>query len=356
MDKTRSIILRRPITFESVVSTAVTIGFSVAVARFVTHAFRQHRKHVKGVNKGECFSFWISIFQIFQRTTLRRDSSSREEVQGDEYYNTAYNRRDNDNEKKDDELIMHYGSCHCRSVCFSLLSKQDLIAYDSPGKIRYAYIPTSATEFQLTKGTEQLSIYYLMQPPESTMAAYAFCKQCGVHILHAPNKKLNKLQVNAHCLDSYPSNKVKVLFRDNGFISGVPIFHPRADGDGDVLSSIDHNPDQKQAGTPATSMTSASSITEQGSAQKFKTAGSFLSPDQESCSSIGSNTSTTSSPGLGIGGWAVGSSLNGIQMPSDTGAMKIKKMNSDITPSKLDTPYVMRDQMKYYMKKHLGNT
>lgn len=109
------------------------------------------------------------------------------------------------------------GSCHCRAVQFILRqppiqeeinsSERLLIeAHDSPGKIRYPRVPLSAasTQFELTPSSLVYLKTYLVETADSAgtdSAAHAFCTVCGVHILYAPNSKLDVVEVNGNCLD-----------------------------------------------------------------------------------------------------------------------------------------------------------
>jgi len=125
----------------------------------------------------------------------------------------------------------HRGSCHCRSIQFLLRGPQKLEAVDSPGKIRYPHIPTTATQFQLLRGENEVKFYYVNDKSDSSVGstiaseeqpdynfendddqhnnrtqqqssgAHGFCVNCGVHILRAPSRSSEDLEINANCLE-----------------------------------------------------------------------------------------------------------------------------------------------------------
>jgi len=134
------------------------------------------------------------------------------------------------------KMRTYAGSCHCNSIRFRLRAPSHLSAKDCQGKIRYPHIYTTASNFQLTSGTESLSVYYVRLPSHKTtnpkppsnninasssssstssssdddestekgnIAAHTFCNRCGVHILRAPDPKSNELEVNTDCLDVF---------------------------------------------------------------------------------------------------------------------------------------------------------
>ena len=79
---------------------------------------------------------------------------------------------------------------------------------------------TTANDFKFTNGTEFLSVYYVNIPIqkctrvdaiqaliEKQVAAHTFCSRCGVHILRAPDNRSNALEINTNCLDDFHNDK-----------------------------------------------------------------------------------------------------------------------------------------------------
>jgi hypothetical protein len=72
-----------------------------------------------------------------------------------------------------------------------------------------------------------LKIYYILVPAaastlgvEPNTAAFTFCSRCGVHILHAPNASSNMLDVNVDCLDA--GTKWSISKHKQNLSQGVP--------------------------------------------------------------------------------------------------------------------------------------
>jgi hypothetical protein len=107
------------------------------------------------------------------------------------------------------------GSCHCQSVQFILRrppmhiaeagkdTRPLIQAHDSPGKIRYPKVPlsTASSQFELAPTSVRYLKTYHGVSSTTDSTAHAFCSVCGVHILYAPDSKLDFIEVNGHCLD-----------------------------------------------------------------------------------------------------------------------------------------------------------
>lgn len=358
---------------------------------------------------------------------------------GDAYFEAAHrgrNRWDADvgcGEDGDGPPVIHKGSCHCAAIQFTLRDKQCVVAFDSPGKIRYPYVVTGDADFQLTSGSQFLGVYYVTLPPPAeedcvgddlVTAAHTFCKRCGVPILRAPDSTGNCLEVNANCLDlPVGEGETSVFFKETderGLAAGMPIssqwdknnhnphfpmteplIPPAARANRAFTSrrsrrtkkslaqhsltipsprSSSHRitstaslggrmppQDSPTPTTLSTSSTTAQSVsyyschTSPAAAVRRSNgigggASSTTSPlyDQETSSIETSPSSPPPSPPLdtvpamGISNWAVGPSLRSPSVPSVETLGKKKK-------SAVDEPLV-RDQLKYYMKKHLTTT
>lgn len=141
------------------------------------------------------------------------------------------------------DTALHRGACHCRSVTFEVSSvnmfhnslrfsrwlvalsltvmhysivflqqfrgPSTVLAKDGQGKIHYPHTHVHAPDFRFIAGEAILKIYYVLVPAaasalgvEPKTAAFTFCSRCGVHILHAPNAFSNMIDVNVDCLDA----------------------------------------------------------------------------------------------------------------------------------------------------------
>lgn len=113
-----------------------------------------------------------------------------------------------------------------------LRGPQNLRTIDSPGKIRYPHIPTTAVQFHLLRGETDMKFYYVDDKTDTSIAgstiaseepdynfendndqhnnrtqqqsagAHGFCGNCGVHILRAPSRSSEDLEINANCLEA----------------------------------------------------------------------------------------------------------------------------------------------------------
>jgi len=134
----------------------------------------------------------------------------------------------------------HLGSCDCGSIQFILKGPKHLQPIQSPGRIHYPHIQTSATNFQLLKGEADMRFQYVQEETNndeeedydnnnnnnnttsgnnntngddtstiatehiekhhvSSLGAHVFCGNCGVHVMHA-DRSSEELEVNANCL------------------------------------------------------------------------------------------------------------------------------------------------------------
>ena len=291
--------------------------------------------------------------------------------------------------------------------------KGSLKALDCTGKIRYPHIYTNSSQFQVTKGSSCLQVYYVTIPGDShdegddhaqdqihneekkyanIIAAHAFCKRCGVHVFRAPDSKSDDLQINANCLDSSIKigretenliNNLKVTFYDSrtklGAGKGISnqwqtkdeIKDSQAKDYGLLSSSLARarnedlpskaasqkylgftSPSASQTGTESTAMISNSS-------QSFNMESQRIDPESLSMdSSSNSSSGALYNAGFGINSWAVGSSLRASsgnltidhETPTTTRTKPIDGIN---TETSIHAP-ILQHQLKYYMKRHLS--
>ena len=204
-------------------SFGANLGLSVAILRLAVHALKNYYIPKLRDQEGSPDDARNAKYEYF--TTLLRlvlgnllfDSSdgnfgSSSGREGDAYYNAAYGNGSLDNGNtvvngnelrsvKKERKILHRGSCHCKSVQFSLYAKPDFEAIDCPGKIRYPYVKVESCAFKITRGSKFLQMYYVNIPKrghspyassytyeqtfrnftsnesESKTAAHAFCKR-----------------------------------------------------------------------------------------------------------------------------------------------------------------------------------
>jgi hypothetical protein len=203
---------------------------------------------------------------------------------------------------------------------------------------------------------EHLQMYYVSvldgseYGVEPTMGAHTFCSKCGVYLLHAPNPDSNMLHVNVTCVEDA---KVIVSETEKADLSaGVPVenqweeddtrddLHERTSAwawgnsqdipDASVQSDVSSK-GMASPGTPSTVETvGTDSMT---SMMRWR---SLALDHNDSATSVGSESSEPSLKVL---------------PPLNTSLSRNLE-----TPASLTTPTttpMMRDQLKYYMRKHL---
>ena len=105
-----------------------------------------------------------------------------------------------------------------------VLAPRCLIAQDGPGKIQYRHTQVKAASFRVTNGKDCLKTYYVL-PKDSThnsKGAHAFCGRCGVHILYAPSKTSSLLEINVHCLED-GIGKLHVTSATDPISNSIPV-------------------------------------------------------------------------------------------------------------------------------------
>ena len=242
------------------------------------------------------------------------------------------------------------------------------MAHHGPGKISYAHTRIRASNFRFCKGTDHLQIYYVSVPAgaedgvEPTVGAHTFCSRCGVHILHAESPSSDSLHVNVCCVDGGNKPRIKWNQRNN-LSSGVPVEKQWEEDDLDdnrnawgntaaedltlpsSYSKLDEQPETPDGinqsdhswknvtlaapGTPSTVGTAGTdSIV---SAMRYRS----LALEQDSATSEDSESM----------------SAKPLLPPLNT-SLPITLEPSSSTTQTTTTP-MMRDQLKYYMSKHL---
>jgi len=231
--------------------SAATVGIAIVMYRIVSQ-FRRDCKKMENENVVESKDFIkeklnlripSSIWNLMQ--SFARDFMSR---MGEKFLDEERNSLEKRilscshgtgcsgcYDDKGNMFIIHEGSCHCKSITFSLKAPADLHTFDSSGKIRYPFFRSLADNFYLVTGSSFLSKYYVNPDDDDTvsldsketlkMTAHVFCSKCGVHILRAPDSETNILDVNICCLDvpsTYDNQKGHLVDAYSSYFAFVP--------------------------------------------------------------------------------------------------------------------------------------
>jgi len=193
--------------FDNALGTVASIGLTLAVYKLISFTFGQIQNEKRGRRRRRRQNIphsFSSLVQVLLRGVLLGVGPNK---------SVSLETDDSKDEMEEggieSSLTMrsYKGSCHCKSISFMLRSPRLMFAKDCKGKIRYPHITTNGDNFQLTSGTSHLSVYYVQLPEGNSkkgknIAAHTFCNRCGVHILRAPDPKSNELEVNTNCLDT----------------------------------------------------------------------------------------------------------------------------------------------------------
>jgi len=199
---------------DRIVGTAAVIGLSVVFIRWLSKPSPEE-KHEKMKKTYAGVPWWWPVIVMKGWKRRNRTDNDCVEEEGQE-----------GNVENDNGEHAHHGSCHCGSITFLLQGPRHLRAVDSPGKIRYPHVPTSANRFQLVQGESNMRFYYEDDNDDSSSitfdhvgeerndakqasGAHAFCGNCGVHVFHA-DRSSGVLLVNANCLDG---EHTKLVYR-----------------------------------------------------------------------------------------------------------------------------------------------
>jgi len=178
-------------SLDRALGAAASLGLSLAILRLVVHAY----KAMKGLENSEGHagengspgSVLSSAIFGYMRRLLRNMLIDDGHDSTVDHYN-------------DGAMITHQGSCHCESVCFEAIAPRCLATQDGPGKIQFRRTEIKASKFKVVKGKECLNTYYVYCKRTSRTGAHAFCGRCGVHILYAPCKNSPTLYLNVNCM------------------------------------------------------------------------------------------------------------------------------------------------------------
>ncbi|KAK1735390.1 hypothetical protein QTG54_014004 [Skeletonema marinoi] len=186
-------------------------------------------------NKSTSTSWWwpVRILMKRRKKKIRRKRINKDDDINDNIANHPQNldesyKTNDDASSCDDGYCNHLGSCECGSIRFILKGPKHLQPSQSPGKMQYPHIRTSASSFHLLQGEADMRFQYVHENDEdndnnhinnnngaddsstiatehnekqhaSSLGAHVFCGNCGVHVMHA-DRSSEELEVNANCL------------------------------------------------------------------------------------------------------------------------------------------------------------
>ena len=92
------------------------------------------------------------------------------------------------------------GSCHCGRVRFRVTADLDSVTVCNCSictKKGILHLIVPPERFELLSGRDDLATYTF----NTGVAKHTFCKHCGMHPFYVPRSDLDKIDVNARCLD-----------------------------------------------------------------------------------------------------------------------------------------------------------
>jgi len=300
--------------------------------------------------------------------------------------------RKNNVEELSFEKRLYHGSCHCKSISFTLSAPNHIRAKSSrEGKMRFPNCSTTANDFKFTNGTEFLSVYYVKIPIqkcstrvdaiqaliEKQVAAHTFCSRCGVHILRAPDNRSNALEINTNCLDDFHDDKgdridglkltvsFDVDIDERGVGSGLAVKNQWSKDeidedevdtlyDDDSLAtnkSLTTNKSSKyRPDTPRsqdTTITAGDTLFSSSSSVRTSHTTGILYDDDTSRASVLQTMKNSDTFG------SMPPETPTISTPRSTVSSPVIVPGGEFTTSNGTHSLVMREQLKYYMEKHI---
>jgi len=246
-------------TVDRIVGTAVVIGLSVVVVRWLSNPSSSSDSiMLEGGNKKRVRSkrykiqWWWPVIALQKWSGRGRhydEGERRSSMVDNNGARSGNNGGELSSREEEDqgEIIQgndgeyeHKGSCHCSSITFVLRGPKLLQAVDSPGKIRYPHIPIPADRFQLLRGKSDMRFYYeddnnddsssitfdhaVVEERNDASGAHVFCGNCGVHVFHA-DRSSGELKVNANCLDDCGETTL-VYRKQSSSLGGITLKQP----------------------------------------------------------------------------------------------------------------------------------
>jgi len=342
---------------DTVLGAAASMGLGLAVVRWL------FRRRTIGSESGEgsesevivVQSGTLDAFMGVIRRTLRRLLLDAEELR---HYESIH--LPDDVHIVDGALITHQGSCHCHSVRFEIRAPRTLIAKDGPGKIQYRHTDIKSSNFRVVRGQGFLKTYYVRVSQDR--GAHAFCERCGCHILFAPSRASTRLQINVNCIDE-GIRKIKVVDTKSSLSTGSAL-EGQWDDQLTTISEVSHDAHFQFKQAQFRNLESLS--TDGGSTTDWKLYDEVdkLEPMAQRSYYGGPHTPTTvdsftanatdtqSLPALRIPPGA-NSDTASIMTESDVFSVTQSEFAMGVSARGKALPQ-LRDQMKYYMKRHVS--
>ena len=341
---------------------ATSLGLSLAVLRLVGSTYNASRRLEVDVEEessrsnsgGSIARFFASYMRRLLRTLLIGDESELLD----------------DVDPSPSSCITHSGSCHCNSVVFEVLAPRCLAARDGTGKIQYRHTKVKTSTFRVQKGHECLKTYYVVSKGAYDTGAHAFCERCGVHVLYAPWKNSPHLFINVNCL-AEGIRKVRVARGVDSIDDAVP-----AEGqwdDFDLFSTVSevtrdsrwppfHSSDATVSSTSDWNWKAQNRIEDISSSSQSISDYSFRKPHFSLSPTLTATTESRTSSEASFSALQDDRSSNGstsfayprpitlLPKPSPRNYDNYSASSNQFASPEL------RDQMKYFMKKHISPT
>lgn len=351
----KSLLSPNTVPLDSLMGAAASMGVGVAVVRWLLNVYRRpaieveetSQQEVIVVKGGMTHTLMSSIRSFLRRLLLDPDELRQ--------FESTKNLVD-EVHVVDGSLITHQGSCHCHSVRFEIRAPRTLVAKEGPGKIQYRHTDIKSSNFRVIRGQGHLRTYYVQTSDDR--GAHAFCERCGCHVLFAPSRTSTRLLINVNCIDE-GIRKIKVIDTKSSISTGLPL-ERQWDDQLTTISEVAHDPHVQLKQAQFRNMDSLS--TEGSTEWKLYDELDKLEPTAWRSYHAAPRTPTTVStfapPAEDT------QSLPPLRIPhgvSDTASIMTESDVFSVTQSEFalgvstSKPLpVLRDQMKYYMKKHVS--
>jgi hypothetical protein len=360
------------------IGAAASLGMSLAILRLVFSAFKAVKgvegaapnadtsdlkptERTKGYGGAVSDAFYGYIRRLLRKILLDETHDS----------GTLGNTLEDPFTANDGVIITHQGSCHCESVRFEIIAPRCLAAQDGPGKIQYLHTHVKSSNFRVIVGQDCLKTYYVASRRSPSRGAHAFCERCGVHVLYAPCKDSSNLQINVNCIEE-GIRKVRVVDTKNTISDGVPV---EGQWDGDQLSTISEVTQDSRLVVPLHHAESSLSngISDWKAYQNYEQIEEL--PTQDSFAAQKSRFPVTPATASTVDSFSAAADSQLASSLMESASLPVGGMDSDVTsvysrmaqsvagssPRKhvdYQQPTAipeLRDQMKYFMKKHLSS-
>lgn len=347
---------------------AATLGLSVTIARWLLGAGNQRQipnEEIRDRNGRVIAVQGGIIFAIasFFRRSMRRLLLSAEELR--HYDSLAFS---DEVMIIDGSIITHQGSCHCQSVRFEMKAPRTLIVKEGPGKIQYRHTEVKNSSFRITRGQNTLKTYYVFTDDGQDRGGHVFCERCGCHVLFAPSRNSPLLLVNVNCMDA-GIRKIRVVDQNSSLSPGAPF--GQWDDQMTTISEVTRDP---QIMSHSSAQLRYEAMSDTSSEWKLYDEVERLDPSKQRAYFAPPQTPTTVSSYTGTNVESDTKSLPPYTIQQKGSDYETIMTESDFFDSRSEIPFgdrsvasaapsisskhlpTIRDQMKYYMKKHSSTT